>query len=105
MAKTEVYSWRVSPHMKHALEEAARQQQQSVAALLERIVAISLRATMDGRNENEAALQERLHAAARKAIGAIKSGRRDRSTRVRELVHKKLQRQLARERVHPGRRI
>ncbi|PYL07908.1 MAG: hypothetical protein DME33_09000 [Verrucomicrobia bacterium] len=96
MAKTEIYSWRLSPHMKRALEEAARRQQLSVSTLLERIVANSLRNGVDGWDEGEAALQQRLHNAARKTIGAIKSGRRDRSTRVRTLVRRKLQRQLAR---------
>jgi len=90
MAKTEVYTWRISPHMKRSLEEAARRQQQSVSALLDRIVADSLRGGGNSWEEEETALQERLHAAARKTIGAIRSGRSDRSTRVRELVRRKL---------------
>jgi len=75
--------------MKRALEDAARRQQQSVSALLERIVADSLCGS-NSPYEEETALQERLHAAARKTIGAIRSGRSDRSTRVRELVQRKL---------------
>ena len=93
--KSEVYSWRVSPYMKRALEEAARRQGQSVSVLLERIVADSLRTGIDGRDEEEAALQKRLHATARKVIGTIESGRTDRSTQVRELVRRKLKRHHA----------
>jgi hypothetical protein len=90
MAKTEVYTWRVSPHMKRALEEAARRQKESVSALLDRIVADSLRGGSNSWEEGETALQKRLHAAALKTIGTIRSGRSDRSTRVRELVRRKL---------------
>jgi hypothetical protein len=93
MAKTEVYTWRVSSHMKRALEEAARRQQQSVSALLDRIVADSLRGGSNNWEEEETALQERLHAAARKTIGAIRSGRRNRSTRVRQLVRRRMRKE------------
>jgi hypothetical protein len=81
--------------MKRALEDAARRERQSVSALLEGIVAGALQTGVNGRQEEEAALQERLHRAARKAIGAIQSGRTDRSTRVRELVRGKLKRHHA----------
>lgn len=92
MAKSEVYSWRVSLQMKRALEETARRQKQSISTLLEKIVAQSFRTGVEGWNEEEAVLQERLHAAGRAAIGKIKSGRTDRSKRVREEVRRKLRR-------------
>jgi len=100
MAKSEVYSWRVSPQMKRALEETARRQKQSISTLLEKIVAQSFRNDGEGWNEEEAALQKRLHAAGLSAIGKIKSGRTDRSKRVREEVRRKLQRKHERARAH-----
>ena len=39
MMKSEVYSWRLSPAMKSALEEAALKEHATVSMLLERIVA------------------------------------------------------------------
>lgn len=37
--QTQIYSWRLSSHLKRVLEEAARGERMSVAALIERIVA------------------------------------------------------------------
>lgn len=96
----QVYSWRVSPQMKRALEETARRQNQSISALPKKIVAQSFRHGVEGWNEEEAALQKRLHAAGLSAIGKIKSGRTDRSKRVREEVRRKLQRKDERARAH-----
>lgn len=100
MAKSEVYSWRIAPQMKQALEEAARRHKQSISSLLARIVAESLRNPVDGWNEEERALQERLHTAGSAALGKIKSGRADRSQRVRAEVRRKLQVQHERARSH-----
>ncbi len=100
MSKSEVYSWRLSPEMKRVLEETARRQKQSISALLEKIVTQSFRNGRARWNEEEAALQERLHAAAMAAIGKIRSGRADRSKRVREEVRRKLQRRNERARAH-----
>ncbi|PZR73388.1 MAG: hypothetical protein DLM52_11190 [Chthoniobacterales bacterium] len=100
MAKSEVYSWRVSPQMKRALEEAARRQKQTISALLEKIVAQSFRNGVEGWKEDEAALQERLHAAGLAAIGKIKSGRTHRSKRVRQDLRRKLQGKHERARSH-----
>jgi hypothetical protein len=100
MIKSEVYSWRVSPQMKRALEETARREKQSVSALLERIVNEAFRNGMRGRVEDEAILQKRLHAAGMAAIGKLKSGRSDRSKRVRERVRRGLWQQHGRARTH-----
>ncbi len=100
MAKSEVYSWRLSTQMKRVLEEIARRQKQSISSLLEKIVIQSLRHGVEGWNEEEAALQERLHAAGLAAIGKLNSGRADRSKRVRTDVRRKLQRQHERARAH-----
>ncbi len=53
MAKTEVYSWRLSEELKGELEEAAKQEQQSVSGLLERIVDEWLHTFRVARNGNE----------------------------------------------------
>ena len=100
MAKSEVYSWRVSRQLKRVLEEAARRQKQSISALLERIVTQFLRSGGEDWNEEEVVLQERLHAAGLAAIGKIKSGRTDRSKRVREDLRAKLQRKNEPARTH-----
>ncbi len=100
MNKSEVYSWRVSPQMKRALEEAARRENQSVSALLERIVSRAFRDGTAGQPEKEIALQKRLHAAGMASIGQLNGGRRDRSTRVRQDLRRKLRRQHDRARSH-----
>lgn len=100
MVKSEVYSWRVSPQMKRALEEAARRENQSVSALLERIVSQSFRDGAAGREEEQAALQKRLHAAGMASIGQLNGGRADRSKRVRQDLRRKLRRQHDRARPH-----
>lgn len=98
MTKSEVYSWRVSPHMKRALEEAARRKNQTVAALLEKIVAQSLRSGLHGRKDDEAARQRNLHAAGKSSIGQLNGGRSDRSKRARQELQQKLRRQHDRTR-------
>ena len=93
MKKSEVYSWRISPEFKAALEEAARDQGTSVAQLLERIVKAWLdRAAADG---DEEALQRRLHAAAEKTIGTIRGGDPHRAEQARDRVRQKLRRRYA----------
>jgi hypothetical protein len=100
MTKSEVYSWRVSPQMKRLLEDAARQEKQSISAVLEKIVNEAFRNGMRRRDEGEAAVQERLHTAAMATIGTLKSKRSDRSERVRELVRRKLRQRHGRARTH-----
>ena len=86
--------------MKRLLEEAARREKQSISALLEKIVASSLRDGFGDSNQEEEALQNRLHAEASKWIGRINSGRTDRSRRVCELVRRKLRSRRERARTH-----
>ena len=97
MAKSEVYSWRLSPHMKRVLEVVARREKQSISAVLEKIVTASLQNGVVVQEE-ELARQARLHAAVLPTLGKLKSGQRDRSTRVRELVQRKLRQQRGRSR-------
>lgn len=100
MPKSEVYSWRLSPHMKRLLEAAARRGEQSISALLEKIVMASLQNDVLAGEEGELMRQERLHAAVMATVGTLKSGQRDRSKRVHELVRRKLRRRHGRARSH-----
>ena len=93
MAKTEVYSWRVSREMKEALEEHARAEGKTMAKLLDDIVG----GWLDEHGADEdAAEQRRLHAAAAKTIGTIHGDDPTRSTRVRELVRVELRKKYGR---------
>src|SRR6185436_5510352 len=66
--KTEVYSWRVTPAKKIALENRARREGSSLAQLLDRIT----QEWMEARNnEIDPVEQLRLHAAAQKTLGLI----------------------------------
>jgi hypothetical protein len=71
--KTEVYSWRVSPEVKAALEREARREKTSLAALLDRVARQWLE-ERKSRSADDAAEQARLHAAAEKCIGTIARG-------------------------------
>jgi hypothetical protein len=67
MAKTAVYSWRVTPELKAELEERARREGRSLAEMLEEISRAWLR---ESRSAEDAEEQARLHAAARRFAGA-----------------------------------
>jgi hypothetical protein len=71
--KTDVYSWRLSPHLKSELQEAARVERKSVADLLEEIVESWLQRTRrhDGTEEER---QQRVREAVIKAAGTIEGG-------------------------------
>ena len=73
MAKTEVYSWRVDPQIKMALEAEARLQGTTLAEVLDRIAKQWLE-TRKQQNGDDEAEQARLHAAAAKYAGAISGG-------------------------------
>ena len=88
MSKSEVYSWRVSPELKSALEEAARAEQTTVSRLLDSIVDAWMQKTdADG---NQESIQRRLHRAAARTLGAIRGGDPRRAERARDLVRKRL---------------
>lgn len=89
MAKSEVYSWRVSPDTKRALEFEARREGASLGNLLERIT----RDWIEGRRGafvDDAAEQARLHAAAGKSLGAIAGADSRRSEKVRSAIRRRL---------------
>jgi hypothetical protein len=89
MRKSEVYSWRVSPELKSALEQEARKEGSSLADLLEKLA----REWLEIRRRalaNEEHGQERLHAAARTTLGAIRGGRPRRSEQARDLIRQRV---------------
>lgn len=97
MKKTEVYSWRISPELKTALEDAARDEGISLAGLLDRIVKDWLeRASANG---DEEAVQRRLHAAVEKTLGTLRGGDPHRAEQARDRVREKLRRHHASSRL------
>lgn len=93
--KTEVYSWRVSPERKAALEAEARRQGQSLAELLERIAAEWLEKQHGGRVDEESE-QKRIRAAALSSIGFLSSDDPHRAGNARELIRQKLRQKYKR---------
>jgi hypothetical protein len=89
MAKTEVYSWRVEPATKEALEEEARRHGLSMAALLERVANgwLASRRGAEGDDESEHA---RLRRSLLDAVGTIGGGDPERSTRARPTIRRRL---------------
>ena len=84
MQKSEVYSWRVSPALKAALEERARRERQSVGALLDRIATEWL--AVRGDDETDERIQRKLRTRAMKVFGALSSGEHRRAETARELI-------------------
>jgi len=94
MAKTEVYSWRLSPYLKSELAREARVRGMSFAALLESISQqwLSEGATRDlSANDRE----QRLRQAAMPFVGSLNGGDPDRASQARQRVREKLRRQRA----------
>lgn len=88
MPKSAIYSWRLEPDLKVALEEAARREDQSLAELLDQIS----RAWLSQPRFDDEEEQQRLHAAAAQHIGSLAGGDPDRSSKVRETVRARLAR-------------
>lgn len=85
MAKTEVYSWRLSPDRKAALEDAARRLETSVAQILDEVTARWLdEAGRLGADEEQR--QRQLHASAMDHLGTLRGGRPDRAESARREV-------------------
>ena len=89
MPKTEVYSWRLAPALKAALEEAARDERVSVAALLDRIARHWL-AERTATAGHAAAEQARLRAAALRFVGVLRGGDPRRAQEARRRVRQRL---------------
>lgn len=95
MAKTEVYSWRLSPRLKTELEEAARAERKSLAELLEQIAKEWLERSREV-NEDDREEQERIRARAMKVIGSLEGGDPHLSERVSAEVRARLARRYGR---------
>jgi hypothetical protein len=93
--KSEVYSWRLTPDLKDALECAARRERVSLSRLLERIAREWLQARAPAAVDDEAE-QARLRAAAAPYIGSISSGDPALSEKVRERMIEYLERKYPR---------
>jgi hypothetical protein len=95
MAKTSVYSWRLSRASKSALEEAARSEGTSVAALLERVSDQWIRARR-ARAVNTEREQARLRTAALCFVGVLQGHDPDRSRLARTRLRARLRRRHGR---------
>lgn len=102
--KSEVYSWRIDPALRRALEDEARRLGTSLAEVLDTIAASWL---SQQQASDDDADQDRRHGAAAKWIGSIHSDGatnaatkgRARSTNVRALTRKRLTEKRSRGRV------
>ena len=70
MAKSEVYSWRLSIELKMRLEAAARDEKTSIGTILDRVVREWL-AKRPPNEEDDAEQQRRLRERVMKAVGTI----------------------------------
>jgi hypothetical protein len=94
MRKSEVYSWRVSPDLKMALEFEARREQTSVADLLGQIARSWL--GQRSRTPETDVEQARLQAAAARSFGTVAGRDPHRAEKARAAVHRRLERRHGR---------
>jgi hypothetical protein len=92
--KTEVYSWRISPERKMALEAEARRSGKTFAALLDHIAEDWLLARTSV-NSEDSEEQARLQAAAARTFGSISGSDPLRGENARLLIRKRLQKRHA----------
>jgi hypothetical protein len=93
--KTEIYTLRLSRDLKVALESEARREKVSIAALLDRGARELLQ--KDGvQSSGDDAEQRRLHAQARKSIGAIAGANPFRAESARPMIRERLARKHGR---------
>ncbi len=95
MPKSEVYSWRISPRLKAALEDAAREEGNSLAELLEQISEDWLRRSRD-LDLDEKEKQRRLREAALEFVGKIEGDSPGRAENARSEVRSRIARQHGR---------
>jgi hypothetical protein len=87
--KTEIYTWRVSPEVKSALETEARREKVTVAALLDQLTRQWLQ-DRRAKFADEAAGQAKLHAQAGKSMGKIAGDNPFRAESARILIRERL---------------
>jgi ABC-type glutathione transport system ATPase component len=93
--KSEVYTWRLSPAVKAALEEAARRKGRTVSELLDEIVAEKLQ-TLGWEPEEEEERQRELHERAASFAGCFAGGDRQRATNARAILRDRVKRRVSR---------
>ena len=93
--KTEVYTWRLSPAVKVALEETARRKGQTVSELLDEIVGEKLQ-TLGWEPEEEDERQRELHERAARFAGALDGGDRQRAANARAIVRDRVRKRVSR---------
>lgn len=99
MAKMAVYSWRISPETKMALEQEAHRDGITVAALLDGMAHEWLQARRNPAAPDSAE-QSRLHARAGKVFGSIAGGNPHRAEQARVTVRRSLVQRHGRRRTH-----
>lgn len=88
MKKSEVYSWRIEPELKRALEQAAQRERTNMAQLLHRIVRDWLHKERPSDADEER--QRCLHAAAQQHFGTLHSGGPDLAETAKQRVRSKI---------------
>jgi hypothetical protein len=96
MQKTEVYSWRLDPELKRALESAARAEGTNLSRLLDRIAAQWLQRERDTRDEDETLIRAR--ARALRYVGSIHGSDPGRAANTAPRVRAILEQKRARRR-------
>ena len=99
MTKSEVYSWRVLPEIKTALEWEARRQRTTVAAVID-LMAKEWLAARRASSASDDGEQAALQAAAAASFGSIAGGNPRRAERARIAVQKRLEKRHDRRRPH-----
>lgn len=98
MAKSEIFTWRLSPELRGALERRARKEGRSVAGLLDRVVNDWLR---EGENDvDDEAEQARLHREAARWFGSISADIPSRGAAARQAIRERLRKRHARSHAH-----
>ncbi len=91
MAKSEIYSWRLDPQTKMALEAEARAKSISLAEMLDQLAQQWLHDGRSAQSESEEAHQARLHSVVAATLGTICGDDASRSENTRELIRQRLQ--------------
>jgi hypothetical protein len=94
MRKSEVYTWRVAPDLKAALEDVAREERTTVRQLLGRMARQWLRDRAAGKGEAET-VQRRIRASAGRFVGSLAGGNPRRAEGARRSVRERLARRRA----------
>ncbi|HSR54257.1 MAG TPA: hypothetical protein VLV83_25815 [Acidobacteriota bacterium] len=99
MAKSEVYSWRMEPELKMALEEEARKDGVSLSVLLDQIAEEWLMERVEGGDAHDS--QEAIRERVRAVVGTFRSGdphfSQNVSQKVGEMLRKELEAKRKRE--------